>query len=160
MIQTYGCVRLRWKFSKQCLQGGKCCNITSCVCLHARLLLTLSLIFTEPPGSSADSTQMMVFSRGLKGRKGSATQSSTLPHILQEHFQSASAVLKCADKGELCCHKFSNIPQLLPSMYSLISVSWNRALEGKKKKRVVELKSRAKAQMSLGLNTWVPRRHL
>lgn len=29
------------RLSKERLQGGKCGNITSCVCLHARLLLTL-----------------------------------------------------------------------------------------------------------------------
>lgn len=35
------CVRLRRKLWEECLRGGKCGNITSCVCLHARLLLTL-----------------------------------------------------------------------------------------------------------------------
>lgn len=41
VIQIHACVRLGGKLSKERLQEGKCSNITSCVCLHARLLLKL-----------------------------------------------------------------------------------------------------------------------
>lgn len=100
--------------SQQCVsEDRKCSNITSCVCLpcmtaSSHICVTPALIFTKLPGSLADNTQMTL-SHVLKGR-ASTTQSSTLPYILQEHFQrSTSALLKCADKGELCCLKFSNI---------------------------------------------------
>lgn len=85
--------RLRGQEEQQyhflCLSACKTASSNTCV--------TPALIFTKPSGSLADNTQM-TFPHVLKGR-ASATQSSTLPHILQEHFQRrASALLKCADK--------------------------------------------------------------
>lgn len=97
-----------WQYHFLCLSACETAPNTS---------VKASLIFTEPSGSCADSTHMIAVSNMLKGRR---QQSGTSPHILQEHFLSASAkTLKHADKES---YKFRNIPQLLPGVYALISV--------------------------------------
>lgn len=90
-------------------------------------------------------------------QKASEAVSSTLPHILQEHFQRAGAVLKCADEASsVAIHLaifLNSYPACIPSLVFLE----NGLLE--ENKGGVKLKSRAGAQMSLGFNTWVLCRH-
>lgn len=131
------CVSLKEALRK-CLRGGKCGNITSCVCLHARLLVTLLQRLIN------------IHRAGLRSRRvhdgAFWCWSSLAPRLTSCRNIFKDLRLKRADKER---HKFRNIPNSCSACTR--SLAFLQTGHSREEKGEVELKSGLKCAGGLTL---------